>query len=109
MSKTRAHVYDNKMLGKKDRRVRLRTTNWVFTLNNYTEEEVTHIQMQADPELNGSPTNVAFVAFSFEIGGKKGTPHLQGFLQLYKKGIIFYYINPPKVGQGCRYNITGNL
>lgn len=72
-----------------DKRIRVRTTNWCFTLNNYTPEEVTLLQMAADPELNGSPTNVAFCAFSFEVGGKKKVPHLQGFLQLFNKGIFF--------------------
>lgn len=76
-------------LGQK-KRVRQRTTNWVFTLNNYTTEETERIQMLAEPELLGHPTNVAFVAFSFERGGKNNIPHLQGFLQLYKKGTFLW-------------------
>lgn len=82
---------------KKDKRVRIRTTNWVFTLNNYTPEEIDALIYSAEPKLrDGEDSNVAFVAFSEEVG-KKGTPHLQGFLQLFEKGILSF-INPPKVG-----------
>lgn len=49
--------------------------NWVFTLNNYTEEETSSI--------NDLPTKekvVRFVAYGFEIAPTTGTPHLQGFI-----------------------------
>lgn len=47
--------------------------NFVFTLNNYTEE---HIQ-QLSSLLDGK---AKYVAFSREVAPSTGTPHLQGYL-----------------------------
>lgn len=47
---------------------KIRSRNWVFTLNNYTETQV-------PTEL---PSKCKYLAFSKEIG-ESGTPHLQGF------------------------------
>ncbi len=49
--------------------------HWCFTLNNYTEDEV--------KDIIGSNTK-RFV-FQEEIG-EKGTPHLQGYIELPEKG-----------------------
>lgn len=49
--------------------------NWVFTLNNYTDDELSI--------LNALPTTdkaTRFVAYGFEIAPTTGTPHLQGFI-----------------------------
>lgn len=46
--------------------------NWCFTLNNYTEEEVSSVPTWLDK-------GVRYVAYSKETG-EEGTPHLQGFL-----------------------------
>lgn len=45
---------------------------WCFTLNNYTPEEVTHLK------------NVAckYIVWGEEKGEEKGTPHLQGYIEL---------------------------
>jgi len=48
---------------------RTRSKNWVFTLNNYTEEDCKAISAWA---CKG-------VAYSKEVGAS-GTPHLQGFV-----------------------------
>lgn len=54
--------------------------NWVFTLNNYTEEEVNAIDGSADsPE---SPFK--YLIYGRELG-ESGTPHLQGYFQLCRK------------------------
>lgn len=65
------------------------STNWVFTLNNYTQEECDSL-----PDLINRPgvfersnSLVKAIAVSEEVGERNGTPHLQGYLQLSKKGI----------------------
>jgi len=62
-------------------------TTWVFTLNNYTFEEMLGLQELTFPS---NDRIIASIAFSEEVGGRKATPHLQGFLQTYKKGKKFY-------------------
>jgi len=58
-------------------------TTWVFTHNNYTEDDEAYYQELTFPSAD---RKVASIAWAREIG-KKGTPHLQGFLQLYKKSM----------------------
>lgn len=58
-------------------------TTWVFTYNNWTEDDEAFLQELTFPSAD---RKVASIAWSREIG-KKGTPHLQGFLQLYKKSM----------------------
>lgn len=48
-----------------------KSRNWCFTLNNFTEAEMTHIH---DP-----PDWVKYIAYEKEVG-KEGTPHIQGYL-----------------------------
>lgn len=52
---------------------------WVFTLNNYTEEEVTFIN-----NLVTNVPEVTYVSYGREVG-ESGTPHLQGHLELNKR------------------------
>lgn len=58
-------------------------TTWCFTHNNWTENDEAYYQ-----ELTfASPDRkVSSIAWAREIG-EEGTPHLQGFLQLYKKSM----------------------
>ena len=53
--------------GSKSQKNRVRVRNWVFTLNNYTEEEIKSLAQQN--------------CYLFqEETGENGTPHLQGML-----------------------------
>jgi len=52
--------------------------NWVFTLNNYTADEVEKL---AEMYQHG---RFQYIVFGYEIG-EEGTPHLQGYVQLKKK------------------------
>jgi len=59
-------------------------TSWTLTLNNYTEEEV---MLLGSLILPHEDRVIASIAWSEEVGGKKKVPHLQGFLQTYKKSM----------------------
>lgn len=51
-----------------------RSRGWVFTLNNFTEED--------ENRLVVPPTHVRYVCWGYEVG-ESGTPHLQGCLWTY--------------------------
>ncbi|AXH76228.1 MAG: putative viral replication protein [Eurynomevirus troutis] len=55
---------------------------WVFTLNNYTEEQTTTLNESLD---NGE--TIKYAVYGFEVGDS-GTPHLQGFV-IFKHGKRF--------------------
>lgn len=57
----------------------LRGSYWVFTLNNWTREERTHID-----ELVSNSDDVTYLCYGVETG-EGGTPHLQGYLELQSK------------------------
>jgi hypothetical protein len=64
--------------------------NWVFTLNNYTEDEFCAMDAMGT-EL---PEPIVYLVFGIEKG-ESGTPHLQGYISLstrkgmaYVKGLI---------------------
>jgi len=69
------------------------STNWVVVLNNYTEDEVLLIGglIYEHRPFEKSESQVRSMAFAQEVAPTTGTPHLQGFMQLSKKG-IFYYV-----------------
>lgn len=48
-----------------------KTRNWVFTLNNYTEDERRRIETHVVPECE-------YLCYQPEVGEERGTPHLQG-------------------------------
>lgn len=75
------HVYLSRMARKQHR-------NWCFTLNNYTDEEVLCIPDHIDQEFGAEhkPNALTYLAVSEEVG-RRGTPHLQGFLQMRLKGM----------------------
>lgn len=56
-----------------------RASYWVWTLNNYTDEEVNLLS-----NLVESHDDVAFLSFGREVG-ENGTPHLQGHLELHRR------------------------
>jgi len=58
----------------REARVSTRCTRWVFTLNNYTDEDVNHLITVLEPLTT-------YLVFGREIGDS-GTEHLQGFFQL---------------------------
>lgn len=51
-------------------------TNWVFTLNNYTKEEV---------ELLAKTDKLKYIFYGKETAPETGTPHLQGYFVTTKK------------------------
>lgn len=55
-----------------------RAQYWVFTLNNYTEEEESLLSTLVSDENNC----IAYLAYGREIAPSTGTPHLQGHLEL---------------------------
>jgi len=58
------------------------TKCYVWTLNNYTEEEIFEISTS----VFNTTKKIEYICFGKEIGDS-GTPHLQGYLELTKKGI----------------------
>jgi len=53
-----------------------RVSNWVFTLNNYTQVNVEHL-MQRD---KGEDKSWNYIIFGYEVGEEQ-TPHLQGYVE----------------------------
>lgn len=48
-----------------------RSQHWVFTINNYTQDDVDHLIFHTEPQSQ-------YLVFGREVG-ESGTPHLQGF------------------------------
>lgn len=65
---------------KQGKRIRKRSTNWCFTLNNPTDQEwmaITALTRIPEPKLR-------YICMSMETG-ESGTPHIQGYIQLLDK------------------------
>lgn len=68
---------------------RIRSRNWTITINNPTDEICDEIALIIDEPFGANGDNyISYIAAAHEIGKKKNTPHLQGFLQCHDKGII---------------------
>lgn len=52
-----------------------RGQNWCFTVNNYTDVELLHLQLLAEDAA------VAYLIVGREVAPTTGTPHLQGFIR----------------------------
>lgn len=89
----------------------LQGKHWCFTLNNYVEDDVAHLNGLGDAlQLN----NIHGLVYGFEVGDS-GTKHLQGFISMCKrvtlhalKGLISNRIHgeqardPPKAWDYCK-------
>lgn len=57
--------------------------NYVWTLNNYTDENLFEIDSLIENESN----LIRYICYGKEVGENTKTPHLQGYLELTDKGI----------------------
>jgi len=51
--------------------------NWVFTLNNYSEDDIFYLLCLPNDDAN----DLTYIVFGEEHAPSTGTPHLQGYLQ----------------------------
>ena len=58
--------------------------NFVFTLNNPTDEEIAILRDVTTNLVNGRQWCV-YIVFQSEIGGREMTRHLQGYMEMKKK------------------------
>lgn len=58
-----------------------RYRNWVWTLNNYTEDEIAAIQVDAVEKHSFASQKCRYLVFQKEIAPSTGTPHLQGYAE----------------------------
>ncbi len=58
---------------------RRQARNWIFTLNNYSDEQVLHLQ------LLGASDEIRYLVYGYELAPTTGTPHLQGFVSFSRR------------------------
>lgn len=56
---------------------------WVWTLNNYSEEEKKAIDACSEKEIR-TQQGISYICYGEEIG-ENGTPHLQGYVEFLKR------------------------
>lgn len=56
----------------------MNTAFWQFTINNYTPTDLALVQQ-------GYPDQVRQIVYTLEKGEENGTPHIQGYLKLYRQ------------------------
>jgi len=66
-----------------------RSRNWCFTLNNYTENDVTFLKDELKCE---------YLIIGFEVG-EQGTAHLQGYIE-FKNGLSLTALKTKLINQG---------
>lgn len=77
-----------------------KSRNWCFTLNNYEQSEVEHIQSL---DLD----KIRYCVFGKEVG-ESGTPHLQGFV-VFKNAVRLKTLRE-MIGSRCHYEVAkGNI
>lgn len=67
-------------------------TVWMFTVPNYSEQDISHLQRMGKEEC-------VYMCFGKEIAPTTGTPHLQGFCILKRKQYHTYFRSA--VGKQC--------
>lgn len=67
---------NHKNSGKKSYNPLKRARNWAFTLNNYTDDDISFCKELFDSE------RVTYIIGGFEVSPTTGTPHIQGYLQM---------------------------
>jgi len=61
---------------------------YIFTINNYTDEDEDGIQLGVSKE----DSQVLYLIYGHEIAPTTGTPHLQGYVEFHKKVRVSHFI-----------------
>lgn len=77
-----------------------KTTNWAFTINNYTEEDIQIVQQW----------DTKYTVYGKEVG-EEGTPHLQGYVNLQAQQRLSYMkkLHPTAHWEQCKGTPEQNI
>lgn len=75
---TKKKVYDDKVPFQPF----LRSRNWVFTINNYSDNDIANLMSMCEIDSPDRNPNITYMIGGFEVGEKNKTPHIQGYLEL---------------------------